>query len=590
GSWEEQQAAGANTRVATAAANPNRWETTCKTSANIKVWYHPYNDGDAATARSICEIVDGTIWPQLVPFIGHGPLPDDTMPHTGGDARFDIYLVDSSSTLSFPLDKCEQTPTYMLVNRAGHTRSQLAELLMRAILRGHDVASCDEYEWLFWATTNWAMDYVFPQDNAEHALAPAYLDEAGLPLNYGYGPDGVVPLPLPGGELFADGAYLWPFYLARELGDSDLVGALWDRSREPDSLAMTNDVIPGGFKRQWPAFARANWNREPVDMYTLADNLPVGATAIVSEEVRLAGAPSRHFDMPAKVEYLAAEYYHFTFPDDSVRSVLFSNPFAPDLGSPNPHATVQAIYHTDAGGWTLENWTDKQFAPFCRDLRAERITELTVIVSNSDWQGRKPLEPFQPAMLDATNMACRGWAFEAEATFTGKGKNYNEITTTTAKGTFELLRDDTGKSRFGYHFEMYKPTGNATWTHSRVDNGCGSSGSGSYTLADLSPDLTPGPDLIVETYNLPYVPPYTPGSRQYHGAGHAPVHLRPKVPDSCGGEYEVHPTWLQTFKQSFDQTASADGRALEGTYTYTVVGDSTFEHHYSWKMTALPPE
>ena len=87
GSWEEQQASLA---AAPAATDPNRWATACKTSLNIKVWYHPYNNGDAQQARDICDLVDTTIWPKLVDLMGHEPLPDDTLPNTGGDGRLDI--------------------------------------------------------------------------------------------------------------------------------------------------------------------------------------------------------------------------------------------------------------------------------------------------------------------------------------------------------------------------------------------------------------------------------------------------------------------------------------------------------------------
>jgi hypothetical protein len=584
GSWEQQQ--GVATRAA-AANDPNRWATTCQTSANIKVWYHPYFEGDAQKARGICELVDGTIWPKLVELIGHGPLPDGTLPNTGGDARFDIYLVDAMSKVVYPPDMCEQAPTYMLVNRNGHTRSQLAELLMRAILRGHNVASCGEYHWLFWATTTWAMDFVFPTDNAEHLYAPGFLEYPELSLNRELGN----PLMVPVWQNVDEGAYLWPFYVARHLGGPDVVGAMWDRSSEPDSLAMINSVIGGGgFRQHWPNFAELNWNRQPVDVYMSDDGLPVGATAAVSEEVRLNGNTSLHYDLPAKVAYLAAEYYHFTFPDESVSSVLFSNPFAPHLGAPSEHAEVQALFHTADGGWFLETWTNKQYAPFCRDLKAERITELTIIVSNSDWQGKKTLEPFQPATLDATNVACRGWTFEAESTFTGTGNRYSETTKTKATGTFELLRDEEGKTRFGYHFEMYRPVGTATWTHTRDHRGCSSSGSGTYALSDLSPDPTPGADLIVETYNLPYTPPYIPGSRKYTALAVAPLHLRPQVPDSCGGMYPVDPIWLQTFEKNFDKAVSADGQTMEDTYSYTFKGNDTLSFTYKWKMTALPPE
>jgi hypothetical protein len=585
GSWEEQQGVAAR-----AAVDPNRWATTCQTSPNIKVWYHPYYEGDAQKAREICEVVDATIWPKLVGLMGRAPLPDDTLPHTGGDARFDIYLVDASSAVAAQNNKSQATPAHMLVNRHGHTRSQLAQLLMQAILMGYN-ANPNEYVWLRRATQVWAADYVFSTDNAEHSAAPAYLNATATPLNNLSTSDGLfVPISVDGPE-FADGAYLWPFFLARHVSDPQIVRTLWDRSGEADSLAMTNDVLPGGFKQQWPNFAELNWNREPVDLYK-GDVLRVGATPALSTEVRLDGAPAMHFDMPAKVPYLAAEYYHFTFPDDSVRSVLFSNSLSHLYGDDTKFAEVQLIYRTADDAWSLVTLGDQQYAPFCRDLAAEHITELTVIVSNSDWQGKKTLAPLKPLGLEVTNVPCRGWSFEASATITTTAQNYLETTTTTAKGTFELLRDDAGKSRFGYHFEMYQPVGTANWTYSYSFGECSvAAKQGTYPLADLRPDPTPGADLHIETYNLPYDSVGASGVRRYSSLGVAPVHARPKVADSCGHTHQVNPMWLRTFGAPFDKSVSGDGLTIKDTFTdRRESGGFTIVSTWTWEMKPLPPE
>jgi hypothetical protein len=589
GSWEEQQFAA----VSIQAAAP-RWATTCQTSANIKVWYHPYYESDAAAARSICELVDGTIWPQLVSFMGHGPLPDDTMPNTGGDARFDIYLVDASSEVAYPLDHCKQTPSYMLVNRNGYTRSQLAELLMRAILLGHGMADCGEYDWLFWATTNWAMDFVFKGDNQEHKLAPAYLNATERPLNSGAAEDDVfVALP----PSFRDGAYLWPFHLARALKKPELIRAMWDNSSNPNSLAAVNDALPGGFQQAWPRFASLNWNREPVDTYQTEDELADGAKPQISEEVRLAGVPSRRYTLPAKVQYLAAKYYHFSFPDESVRSVLFTNPFAPELGGGSPYVHVEAFYHTDQNTLFTETWTGKHFVPFCRDLLKERVTELTIIVSNSDWEGKKTLEPFEPMTLDASNMACRGWQVEAELTNTKKGANVDQTSVVKTQATYDLYRE--GDQR--YNIEQYKLTsGTASWTHSGRWWSCAGSGSGSYAVADPSlPTM-----MTVEAYNVSYMPPYSEGSRKYRALGIRARHAQPTtVTYSCPPGSTRPETidmaidyWLQTERAVSPeqwQSANADGHMLQGSFVYTTPsegGAATMEYRYTWKMTALPPE
>jgi hypothetical protein len=593
GSWEEQQASGGTSPALSAMAASARWETTCKTSTAIKVWYHPYNDGDAATARSICELVDATIWPSLVSLMGRAPLPDGGVPNNGGDSRFDIYLVDANSAVASPLAAFQATPSYMLVNRHGHTRSQLAQLLMQAILMGYD-AELDEYVWLRRATVRWASDYVFPGDDAEQVAAPGYLNSTVTPLDdFSRNDDLFVPIQSEGPE-FADGVYLWPFYLARALKQPALIRAMWDSSTNPDSLAAVDSVLPGGFQQAWPQFASLNWNREPVDLYNVEDGLAAVAQPRLFEHVQLAGAPSRRYTLPANVKYLAAEYYHFTFPDNSVRSVLFSNPFAPELGG-SPHAQVQAIYRTDANTWFTETWTDRRFVPFCRDLLKERVTDLTIIVSNSDWQAKKALEPFQPATLDASNVACRGWQVEAELTHTNSAPNIDQTSVVRTTATYELYRE--GDQR--YHVELYKLAGGtASWAHSGRRWACAGSGTGSYAVADPSLPHT----MIVEAYNVGYMPPNSEGSRKYTALGVRARHAQQTtVSYGCpSGGVLVVPIdlaidmWLQT-DRGLDQWQSVDanGQTFHGSLVYNTAsegGEGTMQYRYSWSMTALPPE
>lgn len=588
-SWEAQQSVSG---LRTAAVDPNRWATTCQTSPNIKVWYHPYNTGDAQAARQICEIVDGTIWPKLVSLIGHGPLPDDTLPQTGGDPRFDIYVVNTESTVVRPLDTCELTPTYMLVNRNFYTRSDLTELLMRAILRGHDVADCDEYEWLFWATTTWAMDYVYPQDQEEQAFAPGYLDEAKLPLNYGYGPADDIFIPQFGNADFVQGVYLWPFYLARVLGDADIVGALWDRSREPDSLAMTNDVIPGGFKQQWPAFSRANWNRDPQREYQV-DPLGPELKPLLDEPATLDGGGVKSIMLDGAVTYLSAHAFRFTFPDASVRSVALANRYsAADLKTVHIDALLKI-----GGQWKREDWTQSQtqLHGLCRDLRAERVEELVLIISNHEFQDRNhTLRGEDSPLLNFTNVACRGWQAEVELKMTVGGSYVTVDETVKSTATFERIRSDFG----AWFAESYRvKQGTATWQHNGTFGDCGGSGGGLYPLAD--PVDSTYTSLQLGQYALDNVGGRWEFSsaRRYLVAAGAPGQGEVEVLYRCRtGESFMQPgshsVWILSYDDGPLHDASSDGTKLEGTFTETSRESqgSVTTSTWTWTMTALPPE
>ena len=106
------------------------------------------------------------------------------------------------------------------------------------------------------------------------------------------------------------------------------------------------------------------------------------------------GKPDRSFELNGNVDYLAAHTYHFTFKDEEVRSVLFINPFH-DNSWPTAH--VDAIYKLADGTWKTEDWTGAYSRAFCRDLTAERIVDLTVVISNHEFKDRKhELKPAYP--------------------------------------------------------------------------------------------------------------------------------------------------------------------------------------------------
>jgi len=596
GSWEERRGSAA---VAPAAAN--RWDTTCKTSPNIKVWYHPANEGDAEQARRICEIVDGTIWPRLTGLMGRKPLPDDAAPHTGGDARFDIYLVAARSSvmsangsaLSVPIERlCRATPSYMLVNRAGFTRSQLAELLMGAILNGYDADLCGEYAWLYAATRAWAPEYVYRADNAEHVHAPGYLRAAATPLDSASGDE--LELPSPGQPLFSDGAMLWPYYLRNILGRAELVAEIWSGSTGPNSLQVIDSVVPGGWAEQWPMFARMAWNRDIVNDYQKFDGLPHGLTPLRDEPIVLDGAPSRSIALDGAVKHLAIHTYRFTFPDADVRSFAVVNRYREaDLKT----AHVQALIKI-GGVWTTEDWTATPLRPFCRDLRAERVEELVLLVSNHEFQNRShTLRGEDGPLLSFTNLACRGWKAEVTITssYTTSATQIDETTTTEA--TFERVRTP---GIFSIKEEYRTTGGSASWEQSGYYGSCVGSGSGSYALADTGASGEADGRFHLSQYGLAIRQGALVfnGARDYLGVARASVADDWIVPYTCPGGNTIMRKplhageWLVTDHGVLTQVAGDDGERIAGTHTLrrTVMDDIISTNTWRWVLTALPPE
>jgi hypothetical protein len=74
------------------------------------------------------------------------------------------------------------------------------------------------------------------------------------------------------------------------------------------------------------------------------------------------------------------------------------------------------------GVWTKEDLTGTTFRPFCRDMTVERIEELVIIISNSEFQDRarilKPPGRLAPLLWES-NMGC--WQWKGNVTFNSTG-------------------------------------------------------------------------------------------------------------------------------------------------------------------------
>jgi hypothetical protein len=585
GSWLELRSpAGMTASAAPAAAV--QWDTVCATSSRIKVWYQRQFPEDAATARAICTEMETKVWPGLTGLMGHGPLSDIAEANNGGNEKFDIYLVERtrSQTRTYS-ERLEKTPTYMLINRGQYLPEHLARLFMEAILYSYENASpVHEVDWDFIGTSVWAMDFLYGGTNREHEYAWDYLTTTDFPLDYTR-----LDSPRTDGFLTSvqEGKYLWPFYLAR-IGATPLaIPKVWELGEQQPHLKAIDTAI-GGWKQHWRNFSLYNWNHEPVDIYKAKDSLKEYARPKLKWQVQLDNGQSKRYEMPAQVRPLATEYYSFTFKDPSVRSVLLTNPFA---NGEFPHASVQAVYRIGENEIGVADWTGKQYVAFCRDLDKERVTELTIIVGNSDWQNHKELAPARPMTLDATNIGCRGWKVDAKFTYTDEGPTWKKTSTITTTATLERVIPSSGQ----FHTEFYKVTsGTATWTHKGHVGICSGSKSGSY---DVVTPLVEN-NMIVETYNVSYLPPFAPGSRKYHAVGATRNGTSfETVTYVCPNQTFVEPAnvemWLETAFEAplMQHDVGADGKTLKGSSTlisHPQVGTVTFTSE--WTMTALPPE
>lgn len=597
GSWHEQREASvvAATRQQLAASNAPaesnakiKWLTTCQTDPNIKVWYQERYPEDATAAQKVCDTVRGEIWPRLVMLMGRKPMNDGAEANNGGDEQLDLYLVNANTGVH-AYRGCDNTPSYLTVHRTRWNNALLTSAVMGAFLNSYDNADCMEYMWLYAATTTWAIDHVYPQDQWEHHYANDFLAHTDVSL----GSYPVLPLLDDNGDL-GEGTYLWVWYAANMLKTpQETVPLWWEGAMNPNSLLAVNDVMGDkGFDTEWKEFSGINWNNEPVDIYKDLDKMSHSTKPMLNEKVTLNGAQDRSYVLDSNVWYLAAHTFRFEFTDPTVRSVLFYNPFQDGAW---PTADVLAYFRTADGVWHIDEWTTQYGKGFCRDLVAERVEELVIVISNDEFKDRThKLKPTKPARLNATNVACRGWEYEGTATWKGSGDEYSIDDSSTVKATFMRVPfgDASGASAID-HFQVVE--GSGTWTHTGSHVNCGGESGGSFTMTGgNSTNLF----IFTKATDLGSSSEYIEGDRRYSGFGTEPVADHPDmlVDYTCtSGNPSQKPamsalSWFKT-ETLATQQVSADGITITGRYTDTRTTNFTSDVYvWEWTMKALPPE
>jgi hypothetical protein len=135
---------------------------------------------------------------------------------------------------------------------------------------------------------------------------------------------------------------------------------------------------------------------------------------------------------------LSEEFYDMKVSQTDTRSIGFFNPWVADGASPPDGLSVQAMINV-GGTWTDENWTDQPSRVFCRQLNAERVDEIIVVVANAGLTKLPALPDGYLPEVAYNGSYCRGWSgiLTGQRTFNGGGPTWQE----TWGGSIHLTRD-----------------------------------------------------------------------------------------------------------------------------------------------------
>lgn len=552
-----------------------------ETSNNlVRIWYRLDLPGDAVQAVSLIDTIDTIIWPKLSGLMpNHLPLSDLGQTCNGGNGRLDIYISDVARSKAIPYSGCKQSPVFILLQR--NADILVPHEIFHAFQFSFPLNGCitaAKYRWWAEASAQWAEDFVFPKDQHEQNKAPSLLGVPEQPL-----------------DLINDdheyGAYLLPFFVHRKTGNADFVRVAWEKCASQPALEALDQAMAGGFEAVWPEFARANWNRwadwnpKPIEDYVTWDKLhdqakPAGGASL---HVSLAGRMDAEQELTVDLPRLSATYKYFKFPDDTTRTVAFWNGVTsklslkdiPAIGvqyQPDPAtddekkgARVQALIKLKGQEWQVADWTNLPYVTFCRDMLAERIDELVLIISNSEFKDRerKLKPPDMAPVLWASNMGC--WQWKGTATLNAVSPDGSGMRIST---NATWTRPDASQ---GPPFVLYKAEGTQNWS---ISGAC----SGSGTLPIL-PEFS-----FLFTYN------FTPSQGSFHRtyAGQAAdPRLVPVVCRDAGSLQVGLLAWLsfpvQPLLPGIPGTrfvrVNADGRVMDDSHTM-IGGGQEWKWHF----------
>ena len=378
------------------------WVDLTVPNSNLRVWIEG-SQLDLEPFQDAAEI----IWKAFPDFFTY-PLPDTpggsswfNSETINSDSRIDIYFVDGARA-DPRLGLCEDcalggnpAETKPADPRRGRTRSGYV-LINKSLspdmlfsTMAHELAHVSQLAldvdertrmWLVESTAEWVAYKVTKASGKTPAWGYSLLDPAraadhDFPPLYAVLGDPLID--------YARRYPAWLFFHSASLDAGDgIVKAIWRRAAaEPGAQGQraVDAVMP--FKDHFPRFAMRNWNHDLVPdtyRYQAKDtSFPTHLRPRLRVNPAIFGGPAIE-ELTEPVPRLAAKYYRFQFLDP-VRRVTIQNPY---VKLENAH--VWGFRRVGSVWKEPEDWSDTWERVFCRDTMDENVTELVIVVSNSD--------------------------------------------------------------------------------------------------------------------------------------------------------------------------------------------------------------
>jgi hypothetical protein len=351
-------------------------------TAHAWFWYRSGSSAGQANAQTLAAEFESKVWPTLTGAFktvnDAAAAPCDPV----GDSKIDVYLKPgplprNGDGVAPPVNvgpTCGPYPAFVLLKENAN-RSTLAHEFMHVIQWAY--AACDHHPAWVEGTAAWAEDFVYKDDQGEHAHVNGLLFPYSSMLDTDYD--------------------AWPFwYSAAKQGGAAAIKTFLE-ALGGNNFAGALAALPGGLREAWKRYAVQRWNQTPIgsagfpvsEAFKQWDSLGTTPARGPDTSILLGGQEERTFDVktygpggladPSKdLAPLSTSFSRVTVDDTNVRELRFTNAL-----DGVPGTVVQAFLRVKSGNWRLEDWSDKGEVTLCRDETDQDVTELIVASSNA---------------------------------------------------------------------------------------------------------------------------------------------------------------------------------------------------------------
>jgi hypothetical protein len=579
------------------------------TATGVRIHYRLDLSDDYGLAVGVGKAIDAKIYSKLNTLMGRVWLDDSGCTNeeggvdNGGNGALDIYLMHATGNQGLTVS-CGSLPSpgWITLNadypigsekESGMIQTAAHEMLHAIQYSYAYLEDWSTYVWVWEATAMWVEDYVYHDAQSEQLYADLYLNKTGDPMDFN--PD----------KLRYYGEYLWPFYLYRVKGyNPNFIRTMFESAKSYSSadifLLQEDKDTPVTL---FPDFAVKNWNQAPFDNYQTVDTLKkrvaVQYRDLISGVVKKDAYELKNYASPG-FTHLSALYYDYVFEDDTARTVTFYNGVSYKLseGTGFPFSDGSEFYKTDdlnidqSKGmniqalikindvWTLEDWSYTPIQVYCRDRGTQRIQELVLIITNSNYKDSQPNYTFQAVGKYPTLLVSPTGCYQWKGTF--------DVEDTSDPGVTSTIN---GEAVFEASDSLYGPSVVYSLQSGKANlkiSGTSSDKNFIYSVngwATLGPNDPPKFNFL-GTYNMVTGGPHPDA---YYGNGYSTQTVAGTLKSCCDEDgnwitdnnypFLVGTWFLDPDSPANQMKSQSQGNTITGSYTDTV-------HHitYSWNF------